>query len=438
MAEATDTPTSFSRPHTLRGALEMPGDKSLSHRALLFSALASGRTEVVGLGKGGDVRATAAALAQLGVTLDWTDRSVVVHGLPLAQWRSPTTQLDCGNSGTTMRLLTGLLAARPGLEATLVGDASLSRRPMARVAEPLRRMGAQITLSPQGTAPVEIRGQALHGASHTLAAASAQVKTALLLAGLHATGQTRIREPGQSRDHSERMLAAMGAELRSEDGTLCLQPGSLRGLERIEVPGDPSAAAFFAVAAVLHPRADLTIDGLCLNPTRIGFVRVLERMGARILTGVQRTVAGEPVGRLHALTSVLRATRIDAAEVPGCIDELPVLALAAACARGTSVFSGIGELRVKESDRLAETAALLRLLGIDVRDSADRLEIVGKEQSSRLCGGLYVAGLDHRMAMTAAIAGTIGGAAVQVQGMDAVASSFPGFCAVLEGLGRGD
>ena len=436
MAEATDLPQRFARPHGLRGALEMPGDKSLSHRALLFSALASGTTEVTGLGTGGDVRATAAALAQLGVTLDWKGESVIVQGLPLAHWRSPPTDLDCGNSGTTMRLLTGLLAACPGLEATLTGDASLSRRPMARVAEPLRAMGAQIALSPLGTAPIEIRGQALHGASHTLASASAQVKTALLLAGLHAHGETRIREPGQSRDHSERMLAAMGAELRVEDGALSLQPGSLRALGRIEVPGDPSAAAFFAVAALLHPRADLTIDGLCLNPTRIGFVRVLERMGARILTGVRRTVAGEPVGRLHALTSVLRATRIDAAEVPGCIDELPILALAAACARGTSVFAGIGELRVKESDRLAETARLLRMLGIEVRDSADRLEIVGKEQSSRLAGGLYVAGLDHRMAMTAAIAGTIGGAATEVLGMEAVASSFPGFVTVLKDLGR--
>ena len=426
--------TRFTPAPRLVGALTLPGDKSISHRALLFAALAPGASELRGLGTGEDVRATANALQQLGIPVAWQGEDATVQGRPLAQWQTPSAPIDCGNSGTTLRLLMGLLAAAPGLEATLIGDASLLRRPMARVAEPLRRMGAEITLSETGTAPVHIRGKALQGQDHVLPVASAQVKTALLLAGLHAAGATTVREPAQSRDHTERMLGAMGADLTVHEGEIRIQPSPLRSLGRVQVPGDPSSAAFFAIAALLHPRADVTVDGLCLNPGRIGFASVLERMGARMLTGVQRTVFGEPVGRLHALSSILRATRIDAAEVPACIDELPILALAAACARGTSVFSGIGELRVKESDRLAATARLLRLLGAQVRDSSDRLEIVGKGQASRLAGGRFDAGPDHRMAMTAAIAGTVGGAAIDVEGMESISSSFPGFVDALRSL----
>lgn len=435
MGITLDAAIRFARPGQLRGALTMPGDKSISHRALLFAALADGASELHGLGTGEDVRATAAALQQLGVTIEFQGDRATVHGLPLAQWRSPQAAIDCGNSGTTLRLLMGVLAAAPGLQATLTGDASLQRRPMARVADPLRQMGADIELTPLGTAPLHVRGKVLQGQEHVLQVASAQVKTALLLAGLHARGETVVREPAPSRDHSERMLGAMGAKLTVVQYEVRIHAGMLRSLGRVQVPGDPSSAAFFAIAALLHPRGDVTVDGLCLNPGRMGFAQVLERMGARMLTGVQRTAFGEPVGRLHALSSLLRAVRIDAAEVPACIDELPILALAAACARGTSVFEGIGELRVKESDRLAATARLLRLLGIEVRDSADRLEIVGKGQASRLTGGRFAAGPDHRMAMTAAIAGTVGGAATEVEGIEAIASSFPGFVDALRQLG---
>jgi len=422
-----DRPIRFASPKALRGALTLPGDKSISHRALLFAALAPGTTELVGLGTGEDVRSTAKALQQLGISLTWQGSDATVQGRPLAQWHSPAAPIDCGNSGTTMRLLTGLLAAAPGMDATLTGDASLLRRPMARLAEPLRRMGAEIALTADGTGPVRVLGKSLHGQQYVLQVASAQVKTALLLAGLHASGATTVREPAPSRDHSERMLGAMGADLDVAQDVVRIRPGALRSAGRVHVPGDPSSAAFFAIAVLLHPRGDVTIDGVCLNPTRTGFVSVLERMGARLLTGVQRTVLGEPVGRLHALSSVLRATRIDASEVPACIDELPILALAAACARGTSVFSGIGELRFKESDRLEATARLLRLLHVDVRDSSDRLEIVGKGQASRLTGCAFTAGADHRMAMTAAIAGAVGGGAVEVEGVASIASSFPGF-----------
>lgn len=434
----------FSRPSSLRGTLVVPGDKSISHRALLLPALAEGLTRVRGLSDGHDVAATRQALQLLGISIEGRGDLVEVRGRALGQWRALSAvprepiQLDCGNSGTTMRLLLGVLAAAPLVRAELVGDPSLQRRPMLRVVEPLRQMGAQIETSATGGAPLLVSGTALTGASHLLRVASAQLKSALLLAGLHATGATQVTEPGLSRDHTERMLLAMGARLEIHDHTVCVQPGTLQPLGELQIPGDPSSAAFGAVAAVLHPNAEIRLPGVCLNPTRAGWLRVLQRMGGDVQTLGEQEVGGELVGELLSRSSSLRAAAIRPEEVPACIDELPILALAASAAVGTSRWEGIEELRVKESDRLAAIEKLLAAIGVNTRSGSDWLEIdgVGGPAQWAAVKQLWQPGLDHRMAMSAAVAGMTGPHPVEVAGFATVASSWPGFISQFQLLAK--
>lgn len=429
----------FSRPAALTGALHVPGDKSISHRALLFSALADGPTLVRGLSDGHDVAATRAALQALGIAIERRDDGLRVHGRPLQQWRAGPVALDCGNSGTTMRLLLGVLAAAPGVTATLAGDPSLSRRPMLRVIEPLRRMGAEIQGNPQGAPPLAVQGRQLAGADHALKIASAQVKSALLLAGIHATGTTQVAEPALSRDHSERMLAAMGARLQRDGLSVRVWPGTLQPLGDFVVPGDPSSAAFGGVAALLHPRAELRLPGVCLNPTRAGWVEVLQRMGGDVRVVSERQQGGERVAELVARSSSLHAADIAPDQVPSLIDELPILAVAAAAAEGTSRWQGIEELRVKESDRWAAIVRLLTALGVTSRSGDDWLEIdgLGSPAAWQALQEAWQPGLDHRMAMSAAVVGLCGPQPTSVAGFDTVASSWPGFGMQFAALARG-
>ncbi len=424
----------FAQPTRLRGQVPLLGDKSISHRALLFSALAQGPTRVHGLSIGGDVASTAQCLAQLGVAVSRADKVTLVQGL--RDWSSPTGVLDCGNSGTTMRLLLGALAGQAGIRAQLTGDASLRRRPMRRVEAPLCQMGARIELSPEGTAPVQLWGQPLHGADLTLPVASAQVKTAILLAGLRASGPTRVAEPLPSRDHSERALRAMGADIRYHDGAWQIAPGPLQSLGLWEIPGDPSSAAFAALATLLHPNAEVVVPQLCCNPTRLGWLCVVERMGARCQLRDLGEMAGEPVGQLLCQSSDLHGVTVAATEVPGLIDEVPILALAAAAAQGTTRFCSVGELRHKESDRLAETLRLLAMLGVSAHSEGDDLIVqgCGSPHFWRQLPFEFDAGLDHRMAMTAAVAGLVGPAAVTLADTQAIATSWPGFIELFQTL----
>jgi 3-phosphoshikimate 1-carboxyvinyltransferase len=435
-----DGPTLLMKHPHLHGQLHVPGDKSISHRALLFAALGTGTSQLSGLGTGADVRSTAACLRQLGVAIAITGDSAHVDSPGFAQWRSPVQTLDCGNSGTTMRLLTGLLSAHPNLQATLDGDASLRQRPMARVVEPLLTMGARIATQ-HGKPPLHVTGQRLRGAHHVLPVASAQVKSALLLAGLFAVGETLVTEPAPSRDHTENLLRSLGVALQSVENTHTVsglgQQAVLPALGAIAVPGDPSSAAFALVAALLHSEGDVTVHGVAQNPTRTGFLRVLERMGARLDVRARSPSAGEPVGDVRARTSALQATAIVPGEVPSLIDELPILALAAAASQGTSHFAGLAELRVKESDRLAAIVRLLEFLGVACASGPDWLTIhgVGDARHFAASQAVYAPGLDHRMAMTAAVANLVSPSALSIPGFaEAISSSWPDFAEAMAAL----
>ena len=431
----------FAAPVAVRGTVRVPGDKSISHRALLLAGVATGKSRIGGLGPGADVAATAHCLRQLGVAIRGAAPTVTVDSPGWGAWQSPRGVLECGNSGTTMRLLLGLLAARPGLVATLDGDASLRQRPMARVVAPLQDMGADIGSS-GGRPPLFVRGRHLAGAAHTLAVASAQVKSALLLAGLFADGETSIAAPQPTRDHTERLLARQGVGCSEEHGVLRIRGAGvgadLPPLGAYQVPGDPSSAAFPIVLALLHPAARIAVASVALSPRRLGFVRVLQRMGAQLRVEAGATRENEPTGRLLAASSALIATAVTAAEIPDCIDELPLLCLAAAAAHGTTRFAGLAELRVKESDRLAATARLLADLGVasDVGEDWLCVHGVGRAQAWQPGAAPFAPGLDHRMAMTAAVASSVQARALGIRGFDAaVASSWPGFAAALGSLG---
>ena len=412
-------------PRPVRGRLRVPGDKGMSHRALLFAAMAAGRSQIDGLARGEDVGRTRAALRALGVTVTDGHRagSVVVDGRGVDAFTEPTDVIDCGNSGTSIRLLAGLLAGRPFL-SVLSGDASLVQRPMARVTTPLRAMGAHLDGRVDGTLPpLVVRGGGLSGCTHHLVVASAQVKTALLLAGLQATGTTEVVEPAASRDHTERMLTALGAPItRVDDRTVRVTAGAPNPFE-FTVPGDPSSAAFWVVAATITPGSDLVVEDVALNPARTAFVGVLARMGAAIDVVETGEQLGEPVGELRVTSSSLQGTVVEGAEIPGVIDEIPVLAVAAACAEGVTEFRDAAELRVKESDRIATVAELLTNLGVGVEPGDDRLVVRG----GRLRPGAVDSHGDHRIAMAAAVAaGAIEGE-TRVRGWRAVATSYPEF-----------
>ncbi|HVF52982.1 MAG TPA: 3-phosphoshikimate 1-carboxyvinyltransferase [Actinomycetota bacterium] len=416
------------RPTPLRGTIRVPGDKSISHRALILSALAEGRSIISNINTGDDVLATGQALAALGVTCALEHTTATVDGLGATGLREPDSVLDLRNSGTSLRTLSGICAGIAGL-SVLTGDGSLRRRPMLRVVVPLRQMGATIDGRAHGeNAPLAIRGGGLQGIDVELDVASAQVKTALLIAGLQAAGVTRVAEPGASRDHTERMLRAAGARIVS-DGTVTEVSGggSLTPMS-LQVPGDISSALFFIVAAALIEGSELVIQDVGLNPTRTGALDALIRMGADITIAVEEERVGEPVGTVTVKASELRGIEIGPDEIPGLIDEIPALAVCATQASGTTTITGARELRVKESDRISAIATGLNALGARVEEREDGLVISGP---STLYGGDVDSLGDHRIAMMLAIAGVIGAANVKVNGWSSVATSFPEFLDIL-------
>jgi 3-phosphoshikimate 1-carboxyvinyltransferase len=415
------------------GTVRVPGDKSITHRALLLGAMARGTTRVTGALTSLDARSSARVLRQLGADISplRSDRTVTVAGR--GRLRQPDDVLDCGNSGTTTRLLLGLLAGQP-FAATLTGDGSLRRRPMRRVTVPLARMGARFTERAGDGLPLTIRGGRLTALQYELPVSSAQIKSALLLAGLAGGVEVELREPhGCSRDHTERMLRAFGFAVDEADGWIRFRPTGCVEPFALEVPGDPSSAAFLAGAAVLAEGGELRIGGVGINPTRAGFLAVLERMGAGVTVENLAERFGEPVGDLVIRPAPLRATEVAPGEIPGLIDEIPVLAAVAARAHGTTVFREVSELRVKESDRLELIAGNLRAVGGRAQVVGDDLHVEGGLEAPR--GTVRTAG-DHRLAMAFAVLGTVPGARIRVDDMACAAVSFPRFPETLRGIAR--
>lgn len=420
--------TARRKERPLRGTITVPGDKSLSHRALIFAALASGPSAVTGLNAGADTIATANCLAQLGTRLETEGDSVKIEPAP-AGLREADAVLDAGNSGTTLRTLAGVCAGIHGL-SVLTGDETLRRRPMLRVVAPLREMGASIDGREYGDkAPLAIRGGDLRPLDKDLSVSSAQVKTAILLAALKAAGTTTVGEPGPSRDHTEVMLEALGAPLRRHGRTTSLTgPWSPSGFT-FATPGDISSAMFLIVAALLVPGSDLSITGLGLNQTRTGALDVLRSMGADIDWHVESETLGEPVGTVQARHSSLRGVSVGGSElIPRLIDEIPILAVAAACAEGRTVFADASELKLKESNRIGTVVDMLRTLGCEAEPTEDGLVVEGAAQ---LHGGEIASHGDHRIAMAAAVAGLVATGKVSVLGWSSVTTSFPGFLDVL-------
>lgn len=421
-------------PKRLRGTIAVPGDKSISHRALMFNSVAEGNATITNFLAGADCLSTAACMRALGVEIEVRGTLATVHGRGLRGLRAPDAILDCGNSGTTMRLLAGLLAGQP-FEATLTGDDSLRRRPMLRVVEPLRRLGAEIGGVDGGKfAPLTIRGRALHGAQVELTVASAQVKSALLLAGLLADGPVTLSGKTASRDHTERMLSAMGIDLRVEPGRITLYPPAHPVFPyplSLRVPGDPSSAAFWWVAAAIHPDAELTTTGVCLNPSRTGALDVLAAMGADISIANRQNEGQEPIGDVTVRSSELRATEIGGELIPRLIDELPVLAVAAAVAKGTTVVREAAELRAKETDRIATVAGELGRLGVRVSPAEDGFSVEG---DWAICGAEVASHGDHRMAMALGVASLVAEGETTIDDPDCAVVSYPGFWEQLEAL----
>jgi 3-phosphoshikimate 1-carboxyvinyltransferase len=412
----------------LVGHIAVPGDKSLSHRAVLIGAICEGETYVRGFGRSGDTQSTVDAVRTLGVRVDdIAEDELVVHGVGLRGLKQ--ADVDCGNAGTLMRLLAGILAGQRG-RFTLTGDESLSARPMGRIAEPLNRMGAHVT-----TSPLVVEGSdTLKGIEYVLPVASAQVKSAVLLAGLNADSTTTVIEPAPTRDHTELMLAAAGARVRRRPSSVSVEPASRLQLGEVEVPGDFSAAAPFIVAATLLSGSDLTIHDIGLNPRRTGLLDVLERMGARLTVFNRRKAGGEWVGDIQVQSAELVATDVSGEEVPLLVDELPLFALAAAGARGDTRLTGAAELRVKETDRIESVTNGLRALGVRIRARDDGFEVRGVP--ARPIGGRMSSDGDHRIAMVAAVAGVTSREGVDVGDADAVAISFPGFFDLLDSVSR--
>jgi len=415
----------------LQGSVRVPGDKSVSHRSLMLSALADGRSYIRGFLEGEDTRATAAVLQKLGVRIETpADGERVVHGVGLHGLRGTTERLDCGNAGTGMRLLAGLLAGQ-AFDSTLVGDASLSKRPMRRVTDPLALMGARIDTQ-DGLPPLRVHGaQPLHGIRYTLPVASAQVKSALLLAGLYAEGETEVIEPHPTRDYTERMLAAFGWPIAFEPGRARLSGRHALKATDVDVPADFSSAAFFLVAGSIVPGSELRLPAVGLNPRRTGLLQALRLMGADIRVENERESGGEPVGDLIVRHAALRGVELPEALVPDMIDEFPALFIAAAVAKGRTVVRGAAELRVKESDRIATMAAGLRAIGVAIEETPDGAIIDG----GAIGGGEVDSHGDHRIAMSFAIAGLLAQGEIRIKDCDNVATSFPGFLELANGCG---
>ncbi|MFN5127205.1 MAG: 3-phosphoshikimate 1-carboxyvinyltransferase [Sphingomonadaceae bacterium] len=442
MHSAVPRPGSFQRSGALFGTLKVPGDKSISHRALMLSALAVGESKITGLLEGEDVLATAAAMRAMGAHIDRTgEGNWTVNGVGVGGLMQPSGALDMGNSGTSTRLLMGLVASHR-LTATFIGDASLSKRPMGRVIDPLSQMGAEFTASPGGMLPIMVRGLVpAIPISYRLPVASAQVKSAVLLAGLNIAGITEVIEPVPTRDHSERMLRGFGADLTVDvdaDGVRHIRLMGEAELkpQQIEVPGDPSSAAFFVVAALITPGSEVTITHVGMNPTRTGIYKMLEAMGADLTYSNAREVGGEPVADITARHSALRGIDVPPDVAPSMIDEFPVFFVAASMAQGRTTTSGLDELRVKESDRLALMAAGLKAIGAKVDEREDGLVIDGTSGEPLEGGTTVTSALDHRIAMSFAVAGQHCYQAVTVDDVSPIATSFPTFETMLSKLAR--
>ena len=417
----------------VRGRVRPPGDKSISHRAVMLAGLARGTSELEGLLTGADVKSTARVLRQLGVEISSIRESgpVTVHG---SRIRHPASRLHCGNSGTTARLLLGILAGQR-FAATLTGDASLRRRPMRRVTEPLRAMGARIAEERGDALPLTIRGGRLRPLTYTTPVASAQIKSAVLLAGLTGHVAVTIREPYRSRDHTERLFVHLGLGLHERDGAIVYEPSSPSVIPsfRLAVPGDASSAAFLVAAAALAEGGELLVENVGVNPTRTGFLVVLERMGGHVERVNLRDEGGEPVADLVARPARLRGTEVAAGEVPTLVDEVPILAVLASRAEGETVFREVGELRVKESNRLELIAANLRAVGVEAEARGNDLRVCGATRPPR---GRVETAHDHRLAMAFAVLGTVPGADVRLSERASVAISYPQFFRDLRRIGE--
>jgi 3-phosphoshikimate 1-carboxyvinyltransferase len=438
MAKLERPEQSFIPGGALQGAVRVPGDKSISHRALMLSALAVGRSRIEGLGDGADVRSTAEAMRSLGALVERDEGGATfVSGVGVGGLLQPAGSLDMGNSGTSARLLMGLLASHP-IRTSLVGDASLSARPMERVAGPLRSVGARIELSSGGRLPAIIEGvyPALPQC-HRLAVASAQVKSALLLSALNTPGMTEVIEPVATRDHTERMLALFGARIERDECAIRLWGEAELKACNLEIPADPSSAAFLAVAALVVPGSEIRIENVCMNPRRTGLYEALRAMGGEITFDNERTVSGEPVADILVRHSRLRAIDLPASSAVDMIDEFPILFVAAAFAEGTTRTTGLGELRLKESDRIATMAAGLGAVGIRIEEDSEGLCIHGRGGAPLPGGATVAARMDHRIAMSFAVAGLHATEPVIVDDMSSVETSFPGFANVLLALTAG-
>ena len=417
---------------SIQGIIEVPGDKSISHRALIFGSLCEGQVKITNFLPAEDCLSTLECLRELGVNIEQSGTDVTVHGAGKYGFRAPAGPLDVGNSGTTLRILPGLLAAQP-FESTLIGDDSVSKRPMDRIIKPLSLMGANIQ-SVEGHAPINIKGTQLSAINYQLPVASAQVKSAILLAGLFAEGQTSVSEEFKSRDHTERMLSYLDADSEFAGTTYTISGNSTLKAKPITVPGDISSAAFFLIAALLMPNSKLTIKAVGVNPTRTGLFDALKDAGAGIVMTNKRLVNNEPVADIkisQSLSTTIKPLMIEAKDIPGLVDEIPILAVLATQLDGTSVISGAGELRVKESDRLKSIATQLNSMGANIEEKPDGLVINGP---TKLKGAEVDSGGDHRIAMSLAIAGLIAEGQTVINNAECINISFPGFKELLDGV----
>lgn len=438
MSSQPSKSATITSPRRLSATVVAPGDKSISHRAAMFNAIADGTATVTNFSPGDDCSSTVAILRALGVEIerissdaDEFGDTLVVKGNGIDGLREPSTELDAGNSGTTMRLMSGILAGRQ-FRATMTGDASLRSRPMGRIVKPLKQMGAEITGAKDDTlAPLNFIGGTLTGIDYPLPVASAQLKSAILLAGIRAAGETIVREPERCRDHTERMLAAMGANIEADNGVITVASSELTASD-VEVPGDISSAAFWMVAGISHHNSEIRIRNVGINPTRSGVITALKDMGGEIELVDQRVVAGEPVADVIARSSDLRGTELAGGIIPLLIDEVPVIAVAAAMAHGETVIRDAAELRIKETDRIAATVDWLQAAGVKSEAREDGMAIYGE---GKIGGGTFDSRDDHRVAMSLGIAGLVADDAITVKDADCASISYPSFWQEVEALG---